>query len=85
MGLRRRNETESIDKNDFSVTVDGTKINLIAFSMRYTELREDGLMRLFELLEIPQTSCDYYQAALTFNKRDTLFEPYGIKSAVLIT
>jgi D-alanine-D-alanine ligase len=21
-----------------------------------------------ELLEIPQTSCDYYQAALTFNK-----------------
>jgi D-alanine-D-alanine ligase len=36
-----------------------------------------------ELLEIPQTSCDYYQAALTFNKRDTLsvLKP-GIKSAV---
>ena len=37
----------------------------------------------FELLEIPQTSCDYYQAALTFNKRDLLsvLKPYGIKSA----
>jgi D-alanine-D-alanine ligase len=36
-----------------------------------------------ELLEIPQTSCDYYQAALTFNKRDFLsvLKPYGIKSA----
>jgi D-alanine-D-alanine ligase len=32
-----------------------------------------------ELLEIPQTSCDYYQAA-TFNKRDFLsVKPYGIK------
>jgi len=37
----------------------------------------------FELLGIPQTSCDYYQAALTFNKRDLLsvLKPYGIKSA----
>ena len=32
---------------------------------------------------IPQTSCDYYQAALTFNKRDLLsvLKPYGIKTA----
>ena len=37
----------------------------------------------FELLGIPQNSCDYYQAALTFNKRDLLsvLKPYGIKSA----
>jgi D-alanine-D-alanine ligase len=36
----------------------------------------------FELLHIPQTSCDYYQA-LTFNKRDLLsvLKPYGIKTA----
>ena len=35
------------------------------------------------LLNIPQTSCDYYQAALTFNKRDLLsvLKPYGIKCA----
>jgi D-alanine-D-alanine ligase len=45
---------------------------------------EDGLMQAyFELLNIPQTSCDYYQAALTFNKRDLLsvLKPYGIKTA----
>jgi D-alanine-D-alanine ligase len=37
----------------------------------------------FELLGIPQTACDYYQASLTFNKRDLLsvLKPYGIKSA----
>jgi D-alanine-D-alanine ligase len=33
---------------------------------------EDGLMQAyFELLK-SQTSCGYYQAALTFNKRDLL-------------
>ena len=45
---------------------------------------EDGLMQAyFELLGIPQTSCDYYQAVLTFNKRDLLsvLKPYGIKAA----
>lgn len=37
----------------------------------------------FALLGIPQTSCDFYQAALTFNKRDLLsvLKPYGIKTA----
>jgi D-alanine-D-alanine ligase len=37
----------------------------------------------FELLGIPQSSSDYYQAALTFNKRDLLsvLKPYGIQSA----
>jgi D-alanine-D-alanine ligase len=32
---------------------------------------------------MPQSSCDYYQAALTFNKRDLLsvLKPYGIKTA----
>lgn len=45
---------------------------------------EDGLLQAyFELLGIPQTACDYYQAALTFNKRDLLsvLKPYGIKTA----
>ncbi|MBT8210244.1 MAG: ATP-grasp domain-containing protein, partial [Eudoraea sp.] len=37
----------------------------------------------FALLGIPQTSCSYYQAALTFNKRDLLsvLKPYGVKCA----
>ncbi|MEZ7503986.1 D-alanine--D-alanine ligase [Flavobacterium sp. Arc2] len=80
-------ETEfPIDKNDFSVTVDGTKINFdCVFNAIHGTPGEDGLMQAYlELLEIPQTSCDYYQSALTFNKRDFLsvLKPYGIKSAV---
>lgn len=75
-----------IDKNDFSVTVDGKKIKFDAvFNAIHGTPGEDGLMQAyFELIGMPQTSCDYYQAALTFNKRDLLsvLKPYGIKTAV---
>lgn len=75
-----------IDKNDFSVTVDGKKINFDAvFNAIHGTPGEDGLMQAyFELIGMPQTSCDYYQAALTFNKRDLLsvLKPYGIKTAI---
>ncbi|MGL2967460.1 D-alanine--D-alanine ligase [Flavobacterium sp. XGLA_31] len=74
-----------IDKNDFSVTVNGTKINFdVVFNAIHGTPGEDGLMQAyFQLLGIPQSSCDYYQAALTFNKRDLLsvLKPYGIKTA----
>ena len=75
----------TIDRNDFSVTIENNKIVFDAiFNAIHGTPGEDGLMQAyFELLEIPQTSCDYYQAALTFNKRDLLsvLKPYGIKSA----
>ncbi len=75
-----------IDRNDFSVTIDTQKITFDAvFNAIHGTPGEDGLMQAyFELLHIPQTSCDYYQAALTFNKRDLLsvLKPYGIKTAV---
>jgi len=74
-----------IDKNDFSVTVDGTKIKFDAvFNAIHGTPGEDGLMQaFFDLIGLPQSSCDYYQAALTFNKRDLLsvLKPYGIKCA----
>ncbi|MGO4905041.1 D-alanine--D-alanine ligase [Flavobacterium sp. W20_MBD1_R3] len=74
-----------IDKNDFSVTVNGNKITFdCVFNAIHGTPGEDGLMQAyFELLQIQHTSCDYYQAALTFNKRDLLsvLKPYGIKSA----
>lgn len=80
------NENEFlIDKNDFSVTVNGNKIAFdCVFNAIHGTPGEDGLMQAyFELLGIKQTSCDYYQAALTFNKRDLLsvLKPYGIKTA----
>ncbi|MFY7741296.1 MAG: D-alanine--D-alanine ligase [Flavobacterium sp.] len=74
-----------INKNDFSVDVNGDKITFdVVFNAIHGTPGEDGLMQAyFELLGIPQTSCDYYQSALTFNKRDLLsvLKPYGIKTA----
>ena len=74
-----------VDKNDFSTTTeDGKQTFDCVFNAIHGTPGEDGLLQAyFELLGIPQTSCDYYQAALTFNKRDLLsvLKPYGIKSA----
>ena len=74
-----------VNKNDFSIQIDGNKIEFdCVFNAIHGTPGEDGLMQAyFELLSIPQTSCNYYQAALTFNKRDVLstLKPYGIKSA----
>jgi D-alanine-D-alanine ligase len=74
-----------IDRNDFSTIVNGEKITFdVVFNAIHGTPGEDGLMQAyFELLGIPQSSCDYYQAALTFNKRDLLsvLKPYGIKTA----
>jgi len=74
-----------IDRNDFSVSVNGVKVIFaVVFNAIHGTPGEDGLMQAyFELLGLPQTSCDYYQAALTFNKRDLLsvLKPYGIKTA----
>ncbi|NUY82145.1 D-alanine--D-alanine ligase [Flavobacterium sp. MAH-1] len=79
------NQEFPIDKGDFSVTVNGEKIEFDAvFNAIHGTPGEDGLLQAyFELLGIPQNSCDYYQAALTFNKRDLLsvLKPYGIKTA----
>ncbi|MDG2414995.1 MAG: D-alanine--D-alanine ligase, partial [Flavobacteriaceae bacterium] len=45
---------------------------------------EDGKIQAYlELLGIPQTACNFYQAALTYNKRDLLsvLKPYGMAMA----
>jgi len=74
-----------VDKNDFSVLVNKTKIEFdCVFNAIHGSPGEDGYMQAyFELLNIPQTSCSMYQAALTFNKRDLLatLKPFGIKTA----
>jgi len=74
-----------VDKNDFSVMVDGKKITFdCVFNAIHGTPGEDGFMQGYlELLNIPHTSCSMYQAALTFNKRDCLsvLKPYGIKTA----
>lgn len=80
------NTEYNVDKNDFSVTVDGSKISFdCVFNAIHGSPGEDGLMQgYFKLLNIPHTSCGMYQAALTFNKRDCLsvLKPHGIKTAI---
>lgn len=82
------NNEYSINKGDFSVTVDGQKITFdCVFNTVHGTPGEDGHMQAyFALLNIPQTSCDMYQAALTFNKRDLLsvLRPYGIPMATSV-
>ncbi len=74
-----------IDKNDFSINIDSFKITFdCVFNAIHGSPGEDGFMQSYlELLEIPHTSCNMYQAAITFNKRDCLsvLKPYGIKTA----
>ncbi len=84
--LDDRDEEYPIDRSDFTVEIQGEKIEFqCVFNAVHGTPGEDGLMQAYlELAGIPQTSCDYYQAALTFNKRDLLsvLKPYGIKTAV---
>ena len=74
-----------INKNDFSVNIDNKIITFdCVFNAIHGSPGEDGFMQgYFELLNIPHTSCNMYQAGLTFNKRDCLsvLKPYGIKTA----
>jgi len=74
-----------VNRHDFSVQVDN---EVIVFDCVFNAIHgapgENGLMQAyFELLGLPHTSCDPYQSALTFNKRDLLsvLKAYGIKSA----
>ena len=79
------NQEFPIDRNDFSVIINGKKITFdCIFNAIHGSPGEDGYMQAYlELLSIPHTSCGMYQAALTFNKRDCLsvLKPYGIKTA----
>lgn len=77
-----------IDKGDFSATINGTKITFdCVFNTVHGTPGEDGhIQGYLALLGIPQTSCDMYQAALTFNKRDLLsvLRPYKIPMATSV-
>jgi D-alanine-D-alanine ligase len=80
------NEEEyPVNRHDFTVKMGKRLLSFdCVFNAIHGSPGEDGyLQAYFSLLNIPQTSCDHYQAALTFNKRDLLsvLKPYGIKAA----
>ena len=63
-----------VDKNDFSITLDGNKINFdaVLVGLHGTPGEDGKLQGYFDCLHIPYTSCDAATSALTFNKRYTV-------------
>lgn len=76
---------KNIDKNDFSLRLDGKKIKFkCAFAALHGSPMEDGkLQGYFEQLGIPYTCCSGYVSALTMNKHNTKTQvaPYKIPLA----
>jgi len=64
---------EEVDKNDFSLQLNGQKIHFDAvFIAIHGTPGEDGkLQGYFDTLKIPYTGCDAATSAITFNKRYT--------------
>ncbi|MBE7173090.1 MAG: D-alanine--D-alanine ligase [Williamsia sp.] len=67
-------EPIEIDKNDFSLTVDGQKIRFdaVLIGIHGTPGEDGKLQGYFDMLGLPYTSCDAATSALTFNKRYTV-------------
>lgn len=67
-------EKITVDKNDFSITINGLKITFdaVLISLHGTPGEDGKLQGYFDCLHIPYTSCDAATSALTFNKRYTV-------------
>ena len=63
-----------VDKNDFSISVDGEhiKFDAVLVGLHGTPGEDGKLQGYFDCLNIPYTSCDAATSALTFNKRYTV-------------
>lgn len=75
-----------IDKADFSVKLnDIEKLNFdVCFNTIHGAPGENGVLQAYwDAIGQKYTGCDFYQSALTFNKKDTLavLSKYGIPSA----
>jgi len=74
-----------IDKSDFSVVIQGKKIKFdVVFNTIHGTPGEDGLFQAYlENMGIKQTATEYYNAALSYNKRDciSVLKAYNIPTA----
>ncbi len=84
-------ENISVDKNDFSVSINSGKINFDGvFICIHGTPGEDGkLQGYFDCIGLPYTSCDAATSALTFNKRYTVavaaFAGINVAKSLLIS
>lgn len=67
-------EKVSVDKNDFSITINQLKIlfDAVLIALHGTPGEDGKLQGYFDCLNLPYTSCDAATSALTFNKRYTV-------------
>ncbi len=67
-------EEISVDKNDFSIKINGSKITFdaVLIGIHGTPGEDGKLQGYFDMLKIPYTSCNAATSALTFNKRYTV-------------
>ncbi|XOD68396.1 MAG: D-alanine--D-alanine ligase [Flavobacteriales bacterium AspAUS03] len=74
-----------INRHDFSVQVKGELFKFdVVFNAIHNTPGEDGYLKAYlHMIGLPCTGCDFYQAVLTFNKRDCLsfLNVLGIKTA----
>lgn len=72
--LAPNGETFPVDKNDFSINIDGKKINFdaVLVGLHGTPGEDGKLQGYFDTLNIPYSTCDTATSALTFNKRYTV-------------
>ena len=63
-----------IDRNDFSLNINGQKISFdaVLIGIHGTPGEDGKLQGYFDIVGIPYTSCDAATSALTFNKRYTV-------------
>ena len=67
-------EKINVDKNDFSISIDGNKIlfDAVLIALHGTPGEDGKLQGYLDCLQIPYSSCDTATSALTFNKRYTV-------------
>lgn len=79
------NETFTIDKNDFSFSINGSKTYFDGVFMAiHGTPGEDGVLQAyFDLLKIPYNCCGSFESAITFNKAmcNALLKQFQIPSA----
>ena len=79
------NENTFVNKDDFSIVADGTKIKFdAAFILVHGSPGEDGLIQGYlDLMGVPYSSCDRLSSTITFDKKisNTLAQANGIKVA----
>lgn len=63
-----------INKADFTFTKDNqtTTFDVIVNTIHGTPGEDGHMQSYWELVDLPYSGCNFYQSALTFNKRDTL-------------